>query len=173
MTLWGGRFDGKPDELMWTWNASISFDQRLYQADVRGGIAYARALARAGLLDDTERDELISGLQRVLNEFMDGTFVFQQEDEDIHTAVERRLGDLVGPVAGKLHTGRSRNDQVATDMRLYLLEEMENLQGALLELQEAIVDQADNHLEVIMPGYTHLQQAQPVLFSHWLMSYFW
>ena len=97
----------------------------------------------------------------------------QAGDEDIHTAVERRLGELIGAVAGKLHTGRSRNDQVATDLRLYLLDEMAALEGALVELQAAIVDKAEAHLDVLMPGYTHLQQAQPLLFSHWLMSYFW
>jgi len=173
MTLWGGRFDGKPDELMWAFNSSIAFDQRLYSADVRGSVAYARALARAGLLTEAECAELVAGLERVLAEFVDGTFAFQPDDEDIHTAVERRLGELVGPVAGKLHTGRSRNDQVAADLRLYLLEEMAILHSALLHLQEVIVEKASKHLAVVMPGYTHLQQAQPLLFSHWLMSFFW
>jgi argininosuccinate lyase len=120
-----------------------------------------------------EHKELVLGLERVLSEFEAGSFEFQLEDEDIHTAVERRLGELIGSVAGKLHTGRSRNDQVATDMRLFLLEQMRLLEQELALLQMAIVDKAERHMGVLMPGYTHLQQAQPLLFSHWLMSYFW
>jgi argininosuccinate lyase len=154
-------------------NDSIGFDQRLCVADIRGSTAYAGALQAAGLLAAHEREELVDGLQQVLGEFESGSFEAVPGDEDIHTAVERRLGELIGPVAGKLHTGRSRNDQVATDMRLYLLDEIASLGAALAELQAAVVSKAETHLSVIMPGYTHLQQAQPVLFSHWLMSYFW
>jgi argininosuccinate lyase len=168
--LWGGRFTAATDELMRRFNDSIGFDWRLYAADVRGSIAYAAALARAGLIDAGERDQLVAGLERVRAEFDAGDL---PDDEDVHTAVERRLGELVGPVAGKLHTGRSRNDQVATDLRLYLLDEMIALDGMVTGLQEAIVHKAERHLDAIMPGYTHLQQAQPLLFSHWLMSYFW
>jgi argininosuccinate lyase len=173
MKLWGGRFEQEPDALMWQFNASLRFDRRLYAADIQGSMAYARALARAGLLLDAERDALVEGLETVLAEFEGGTFAFQPGDEDIHTAVERRLGELVGAVAGKLHTGRSRNDQVATDLRLYLLGEMAKLRQALIDLQTAIVEKAEAHLDVLMPGYTHLQQAQPLLFSHWLLSFFW
>jgi argininosuccinate lyase len=173
MPLWSGRFEGKPDELMWEFNASIAFDQRLATADVRGSMAYAKALAYVGLLTGPEHDALLAGLEAVLAEFEAGSFVFQSGDEDIHTAVERRLGELVGPVAGKLHTGRSRNDQVATDLRLYLLGEIKALDEALQRLQEAVIKKAEAHLDVIMPGYTHLQQAQPLLFSHWLMAFFW
>jgi argininosuccinate lyase len=154
-------------------NDSIGFDWRMYRADIRGSIAYAGALARAGLITDEERDQLVVGLEQVQTEFDAGTFQIKADDEDIHTAVERRLGELVGPVAGKLHTGRSRNEQVATDLRLHLLDEMAILRGALIELQEAIVEKAKAHMDVIMPGYTHLQQAQPLLFSHWLLSFFW
>jgi argininosuccinate lyase len=171
--LWGGRFSGAADALMRRFSDSIGFDQRMYAADIRGSIAYASALTRAGLITLEEQDQLVAGLERVRAEFDAGTFQVQEGDEDIHTAVERRLGELVGPVAGKLHTGRSRNDQVATDMRLYLLDEMASLDKGLAELQEAIVGKAGAYLDVIMPGYTHLQQAQPLLFSHWLMSYFW
>ncbi len=171
--LWGGRFEGEMDRLMWRFNASIEFDRRLYRADIQGSIAYAGALAEAGVISPAERDALVRGLAAVLAEFEAGTFAFQPQDEDIHTAVERRLGELVGPVAGKLHTGRSRNDQAATDLRLYLLAETETLDAALADLQRAIVDQAEAHLDALMPGYTHLQQAQPVLFSHWLLSFFW
>jgi argininosuccinate lyase len=118
-------------------------------------------------------DLIINGLESMLQEFEAGAFSFEEQDEDIHTAVERRLTELVGPVAGKLHTGRSRNDQVATDLRLYVLAETQPLDSALAGLQSAIVDRAQAHLDVIMPGYTHMQQAQPLLFSHWLMSFFW
>ncbi|MBM4465396.1 MAG: argininosuccinate lyase [Chloroflexi bacterium] len=173
MKLWGGRFEGTPDELMERFNTSIGFDWRLWAADIEGSMAYARALERAGLLTADERDRLIQGLEAVAREFEAGEFEIKPSDEDIHTAVERRLGELIGEVAGKLHTGRSRNDQVATDLRLYLMWEIPGLRQQLIGLQEAIVTKAEQHLEVIMPGYTHLQRAQPVLFSHWLMSYFW
>ena len=173
MALWGGRFTTKTDELMQRFNDSISFDLRLYAADIRGSAAYALALERAGLIAAEERAQLVGGLEQVLDEFETGAFELKPGDEDIHTAVERRLEDLAGPLAGKLHTGRSRNDQLATDLRLYLLDEAATLGEALVELQTAIVDKAQAHLDVLMPGYTHLQQAQPLLFSHWLLSFFW
>jgi argininosuccinate lyase len=173
MALWGGRFAAETDELMKHFNDSIRFDRRMYRADIQGSIAYASELARVGLITPDERDQLAAGLEQVRAEFDASTFEIKPGDEDIHTAVERRLGELAGPVAGKLHTGRSRNDQVATDLRLYLLDEMVFLRARLLELQEAIVQKSESHLDVLVPGYTHLQQAQPVLFSHWLMSYFW
>ena len=173
MKLWGGRFEGETDAQMWQFNASIEFDQRLYADDVRGSIAYASALARAGLITEAERDSLIAGLNTLLAEFKTGAFAFKPGDEDIHTAVERRLGELIGPAASKLHTGRSRNDQVATDMRLYLLDEIGLLRDHLHGLQTAVVEKAAAHLDALMPGYTHLQPAQPVRFSHWLLSYFW
>jgi argininosuccinate lyase len=172
-TLWGGRFQKPPAELMQQLNDSIGFDQRLYGADIQGSIAYARALARAGLITADELDQLASGLDQVQREFETRAFQIMPTDEDIHTAVERRLGELIGPTAGKLHTGRSRNDQVVTDLRLYLLEAISQLDQMLLALQEAIVEKAAAHLDALMPGYTHLQPAQPVRFSHWLMSYFW
>jgi len=173
MALWGGRFTTPTDGLVRRFGDSIGFDRRMYGADVRASIAYAGALARAGLITNEERDQLVSGLEQVRAEFDAGAFQIKPGDEDIHTAVERRLGELVGPVAGKLHTGRSRNDQVTVDLRLYLLDEMASLHEGLLALQEAIVEEAEAHLDVVMPGYTHLQQAQPLLFSHWLMSFFW
>jgi argininosuccinate lyase len=173
MKLWGGRFKKATGGLMEHFNASIGFDWRLWAADIEGSMAYARALERAGLLTADEVDQLIQGLEAVAREFEGGEFEIKPSDEDIHTAVERRLAELVGQVAGKLHTGRSRNDQVATDLRLYLMWEIPDLCQRLGELQEAIVTKAEQHLEVIMPGYTHLQRAQPVLFSHWLLSTFW
>jgi argininosuccinate lyase len=173
MSMWGGRFGSATDELMKRFNDSISFDQRLYAADIRASIAYAGALVEANLITVEEHTQIVSGLEQIRTEFASGVFEIVPGDEDIHTAVERRLGELIGPAAGKLHTGRSRNDQVATDLRLYLLEEMNSLDGALWQLQHTIVEKSEAHLGAIMPGYTHMQQAQPLLFSHWLMSFFW
>jgi argininosuccinate lyase len=173
MKLWGSRLQKKTDSLMESFNASIGFDRRLWAADIRGSMAYAQALERAGLVTTEERDELLRGLKMVRTEFAEGRFQVQPTDEDVHTAVERRLGELIGEVAGKLHTGRSRNDQAATDVRLYMLDKIASLRKALVNLQRAIIEKAEAHIEVIMPGYTHLQPAQPVLFSHWLLSYFW
>ena len=173
MKLWGGRFDKATDSLLHQFNASLSFDVRLYNEDITGSIAWARGLARAGVLTEDETNEIVVGLDQVRAELANKTFVFHPADEDIHTAVERRLTELIGPVGGKLHTGRSRNDQVATDLRLYLLKEMAVLDQALVQLAGATIEKAEAHLKVIMPGYTHLQQAQPLLFSHWLMSFFW
>ncbi len=177
--MWGGRFSKSIDDAFARLNASFRFDWRLYDADIRGSIAYAKALARAGIITDAERDGLIDGLRRVKAEFDAGKFEanpstpLRVSDEDIHTAVERRLGELVGSVAGKLHTGRSRNDQVATDTRLFVLDAIRNSQSAIRNLQSAIIAKAEAHLDVLMPGYTHLQRAQAILFSHWLMSFFW
>ena len=173
MKLWGSRLQKDTDSLMERFNASIGFDVRLWAADIRGSMAYAQALERAGLITAEERDELLRGLEMVQAGFAEGRFQIEPADEDIHTAVERRLGELIGEVAGKLHTGRSRNDQAATDVRLYMLEKMASLRETLVNLQKVIVEKAEARLEVIMPGYTHLQPAQPVLFSHWLLSYFW
>jgi argininosuccinate lyase len=170
--LWKSGSGVEPDELLRRFGDSFSFDRRLFWADVQGSQAYAAALARAGLLTPVERDQLVAGLEQVRAEFEAGRFQVQPGDEDIHTAVERRLGDLVGPVAGKLHTGRSRNDQVTTDLRLYLLDEIGSLDRSLHQLQAALVDKAAAHPDAVMPGYTHLQQAQPILFCHWLLSYF-
>jgi argininosuccinate lyase len=172
-TLWGGRFTDRPDEQMRRFGDSIGFDVRLWEMDITASLAYAKALARAGLIDEDERYALLEGLARVRTEFADGGFVAQPGDEDIHTAIERRLGELIGRLAGKLHTGRSRNDQVATDTRLYLRGQIVHLRQELVRLQRAIVDQAKAHMDVLMPGYTHLQPAQPVRFSHWLLSFFW
>ncbi len=171
--LWGGRFDGPVDELMRRFHDSFGFDRRLYAADIKGSIAYAQAIQQAGLLTESERDTIIDGLKQVQAEFDEGRFEPLPGDEDIHTAVERRLTELIGPVGGKLHTGRSRNDQVAVDVRLWLMEVIDGVQAELSALQLALVDQAEKHLGLVLPGYTHLQPAQPILFSHWLMSYFW
>lgn len=171
--LWGGRFSGETDALMRQFQDSISFDVRLWQADIDGSMAYARALARAGVLTEEESDVIQDGLDAVRAEFAQQQFQIKPGDEDIHSAVERRLKELIGEVAGKLHTGRSRNDQVATDTRLWLKRNIATLRQHLTGLQDAIIATAQEHLNVIMPGYTHLQQAQPVRFSHWLLSYGW
>jgi argininosuccinate lyase len=172
-TLWGGRFTDRPDDWMRRFGDSIDFDIRLWEADIAASLAYAKALARAGVIDEDDRYALLEGLARVRTELADGEFVVQPDDEDIHTAIERRLGELVGRVAGKLHTGRSRNDQVATDTRLYVRDQIAQLRQHLARLQRAIVDKAKVHIALLMPGYTHLQPAQPVRFSHWLLSFFW
>lgn len=171
--LWGGRFSGETDALMRKFNNSIFFDIRLWEADLDGSMAYAKALARAGIITEAEADILQDGLDEIRAEFAQRRFELKAEDEDIHSAVERRLGELIGELAGKLHTGRSRNDQVATDTRLWLKRKIDGLREALDTLQGVTVAKAIEHLNVIMPGYTHLQQAQPVRFSHWLLSYAW
>jgi argininosuccinate lyase len=173
MTLWGSRFSGKLDPGAWALNASLPFDRRLAWQDVTGSLAWAEALCKAGLLSGAEADAIRTGLQAIAEEFENGGFAFIESDEDIHTAVERRLGELTGPLAGKLHTGRSRNDQVATDFRLWLLEALPALDAAITGLQSVLVQRADADLPVIMPGYTHLQRAQPILLSHWWLSHFW
>ncbi len=173
MTLWGSRFSSKLDPDAWALNASLPFDRRLAQADVAGSIAWAAALAQAGVLSGEEAQHIISGLQTIAAEFAAGRFAFIDSDEDIHTAVERLLTERVGPLAGKLHTGRSRNDQVATDIRLWLLEALPALAAALTRLQVVLVARAETDLDAIMPGYTHLQRAQPILLAHWWLSHFW
>ena len=171
--LWGGRFSDALDPLMEEFNASIGFDWRLWQADIRGSQAYAHALARAGLLTGDEAEQIVAGLEQVAEEWRRDRFVIQDGDEDIHTANERRLTELIGAVAGKLHTGRSRNDQVATDLRLWLREELQARAGQLRALIGVTAERAESEIELLMPGYTHLQPAQPVRWSHWLLSYAW
>ncbi len=171
-TLWHGRFETDPDAGMFSLNASLPFDRRLAEQDVRGSLAWAAALREADVLTPEEHARIDEGLRAILAEFQAGDFAFAPADEDIHTAVERRLGELIGPLAGKLHTGRSRNDQVATDFRLWLLDALPALDSALQDLQSALLARAEETL-VPMPGYTHLQRAQPVLLSHWWLSHFW
>ncbi|KAL7753664.1 argininosuccinate lyase [Sorochytrium milnesiophthora] len=173
--LWGGRFTGATDPLMNAFNASINFDKRLYAVDIQGSQAYSRALHRAGILSAEELNQIVSGLDKVLAEWESGTFVLNAEtDEDIHTANERRLGELIGKsVAGKLHTGRSRNDQVATDMRLWLRKQVQTVVELLEQLIAVLTSRAEAEITVIMPGYTHLQRAQPIRWSHLLLSYAW
>jgi len=171
MKLWGGRFNEETDLIMNQFNASIHFDKRLYRADITASIAYAKALHKNNLLTQVEVSELIDGLNLVLTEWEKGEFKIQENDEDIHTANERRLKEIIGPVAGKLHTGRSRNDQVATDMRLWLYNEVKDISSAIRDMIQVIIERAENDIDFIMPGYTHLQRAQPIRWSHLLLSY--
>ena len=173
MTLWGGRFSTKLNDQAWELNSSLSVDQRLAIQDVVGSRAWADAIQRAGILSDKEHASISLGLATIREEFSSGRFSFAPSDEDIHTAVERRLTELIGDVAGKLHTGRSRNDQVATDFRLWMLQTIPTLAAALKELQSALVEQAEAAGETVMPGYTHLQRAQPILLAHWWLSHYW
>ena len=173
MTLWHGRFDQEPDAQMWELNASIGFDIRLAEQDLRGSLAWAAGLQAAGVLTNQEHTQISDGLKSILVEFQSGKFSVKPGDEDIHTAVERRLGEIIGSLAGKLHTGRSRNDQVATDFRLWMLDHLVHLDTALSNLQSVLLSRAEADMDVIMPGYTHLQRAQPLLLSHWWLSHFW
>lgn len=169
--LWGGRFRSAVDPVMEKFNESLSVDQRMWAADLDGSKAYARALAACGVLTSTEMETIVSGLEAVKQEWHDGRFEVKLGDEDIHTANERRLTELVGAVGGKLHTGRSRNDQVATDVRLYLKNVIQILQEAMKELIGTATQLAETHLDLLMPGFTHLQPAQPIRFAHWVMSH--
>ncbi|KAF9581315.1 argininosuccinate lyase [Lunasporangiospora selenospora] len=172
--LWGGRFSGKTDPLMEKFNASISFDSRFYKADVVGSQAYAKALARKHILTDAEAAKIHEGLDQVLAEWESSSFVLKDGDEDIHTANERRLGEIIGTaISGKLHTGRSRNDQVATDFRIWVRDESQKLITVLKELIGTAVVRAESEIDIIMPGYTHLQRAQPIRWSHLVLSHAW
>jgi argininosuccinate lyase len=169
--LWGGRFTADADPAAEAFTSSLSFDRRLWPHDIRGSLAWARALERAGLIDAAERTTIDKGLEAVRAELESGRFTFRRELEDIHMNVERRLIEIAGTVGGKLHTGRSRNDQIALDERLYLRDVLGDLDGALGAVQLALLDQADRHRDAPMPGYTHLQRAQPVLLAHHLLAY--
>ena len=171
--LWGGRFTGGLDPLMMNYNASLRFDRTFFAQDIRGSIAWARANHRVGILTFAEFDAIDKALTQIRKEWESNSFVIKDDiDEDIHTANERRLGELIGKdVAGKLHTGRSRNDQVATDMRLWLREQLETIEQILTDLVKVVASRAEQEIEHVMPGYTHLQRAQPIRWSHWLLSY--
>jgi len=172
-TLWAGRYEAAAAESLRKLNDSLPFDRRLWQSDIECSRGYAGALQKAGIITTAEHDSLISGLDQVEREFAEGRFVAAAGDEDIHTAVERRLAELIGAPAGKLHTGRSRNDQIATDIRHWQAKAIDRVMALALQLQEALLAQARQHLATLMPGYTHLRAAQPVTAAHWLMSYFW
>ncbi|MGK2944727.1 MAG: argininosuccinate lyase [Desulfuromonadales bacterium] len=169
--LWAGRFTQPTDAFVEEFTASINFDQRLYRYDILGSVTHAGMLARQGIIAEDEAGTIIHGLNEILAEIEEGKFVFSVAREDIHMNIEARLIEKIGPVGGKLHTARSRNDQVALDVRLYLRDEVDAISIALKQMQSALLAQAEVNLDVIMPGYTHLQTAQPVLFSHHMLAY--
>ncbi|XP_063002891.1 argininosuccinate lyase [Elgaria multicarinata webbii] len=169
--LYGGRLTGSLDPTMEKLNASIEVDQRLAEMDVCGSIAYAKALEKAGILSKAELEKIISGLEKISEECSKKTLVITKTDEDIHTTIERRLKELIGDVAGKLHTGRSRNDQVVTDLRLLMRSAVTTLSSHLQQLIRTLIERASAEIEVILPGYTHLQRAQPIRWSHLLLSH--
>ncbi|MFK7694734.1 argininosuccinate lyase [Paenibacillus sp. HJGM_3] len=169
--LWGGRFTKKTDQLVEEYTASIMFDKELAEEDIQGSLAHVAMLGKQGILPMADVEAIQDGLHRVMNRIRRGELEFSISDEDIHMNIEKALIDDVGPVGGKLHTGRSRNDQVATDMHLYLRKRVVEFVGLLGKLQEALLTQAKANLETIVPGYTHLQRAQPILFAHHLMAY--
>lgn len=170
--LWGGRFAESTDAAVEAFTSSIDIDRRLYRHDIDGSIAHCRMLARCDIIAEDEAEILIRGLEQIRSEIEKGGFAFFDRLEDIHMHIEHRLVEIVGPTARKLHTARSRNDQVATDIRLWLRDLTRRLLGGLHHLRKAVVEMAERHVDVIMPGYTHLQRAQPVLFSHYLMAYY-
>ncbi|MFZ5660991.1 MAG: argininosuccinate lyase [Pseudomonadota bacterium] len=168
---WSGRFTAPTDAFVEAFTASIAFDKRLYAQDIRGSIAHARMLAQAGVLTPTEAEQIVAGLQQVRAEIEAGEMAFSAALEDIHMHVETRLTQLIGEVGKKLHTGRSRNDQVATDVRLYTREAIDEILAGIARLETALMDAAEREADTIMPGFTHLQVAQPVTFGHHLMAY--
>ncbi len=169
--MWGGRFESGPAGIMEEINASIAVDRRFYAEDIRASEAHANMLCACGILTDEEAEAIVSGLESVRAEIAEGRFEFRREYEDIHMAVEARLKDLIGPVAGKLHTARSRNDQVATDFRLYIRGAIDQLDRQLAALQLALAQKAKAHAATLMPGFTHMQTAQPVTFGHHCLAY--
>ncbi|GAA3412743.1 argininosuccinate lyase [Paenibacillus hodogayensis] len=169
--LWGGRFTKKTDQLVEEYTASILFDKELAEEDIQGSLAHVTMLGKCGILPAEDVEKIQDGLHQVAQMIRRGEVEFSVSDEDIHMNIEKTLIDQIGPVGGKLHTGRSRNDQVATDMHLYLRKRVVELVGMLVKLQEALIGQAKANLHTIVPGYTHLQRAQPILFAHHLMAY--
>ncbi len=170
--LWGGRFDKGTDKLVEAFNASIVFDQRMYREDIRGSIAHARMLAKCSIIQEADAQQIVVGLTEILADIEQGKFDFSLELEDIHMNIEKRLTDKIGIAGARLHTARSRNDQVALDLHMYVKKEVAEIAGLIVDLQSALLSLADKHKETIMPGYTHLQRAQPVTFGHHLLAYF-
>ncbi len=169
--MWGGRYESAPAAIMEEINASIGFDQKLWRQDIRGSLAHVAMLAATGIVTKSDAKAIAQGLQSVAKEIESGTFTFSRALEDIHMNVESRLADLIGPPAGRLHTGRSRNDQVALDMRLWVRDTVDELGVQIAELQTALAEKAAQHADAIMPGFTHLQSAQPTTFGHHLLAY--
>jgi argininosuccinate lyase len=169
--MWGGRFAGGPSELMQAFTPSIGFDQRMAVQDIKGSRVHAKMLAQEGIISAADAGAILKGLGEIEKEIADGKFVFQRELEDIHLNIEARLAELIGPAAGRLHTARSRNDQVATDFRLWVRDACARVDDELEALQRALFDKAAANIETVMPGFTHMQAAQPVSFAHHLLAY--
>ena len=169
--LWGGRFTKKTDQLVYNFNASISFDQKFYKQDIRGSIAHVTMLAASGILTEAERDQIIDGLNSILTDVKNGTLEITSKYEDIHSFVEANLIDRIGDTGKKLHTGRSRNDQVALDMKLYVRDEIVEIKALVLELMNTLHSLMKEHIHTYMPGFTHLQKAQPITLAHHFGAY--
>lgn len=169
--MWGGRFAEGPDAIMEEINASIDFDRKLYQQDIAGSKAHVRMLAAQDIVSAEDAAKITKGLDTILSEIEEGKFNFSRALEDIHMNIEARLAELIGPTAGRLHTARSRNDQVATDFRLWVRDSLDDLEAQVTDLMQALAEKAEEHAAVVMPGFTHLQSAQPVTFGHHLMAY--
>ena len=169
--MWGGRFSSPPDAIMEEINASIDFDRHLYRQDIAASKAHAQMLAKQGIITADDAQKIAHGLDTIQSEIEQGSFTFKRALEDIHMNVEGRLTELVGPAAGRLHTARSRNDQVATDFRLWVRDTVDNLETALRDFQQALAEKAQAHADTVMPGFTHMQPAQPVTFGHHLLAY--
>ena len=169
---WSDRFERTLHPVIARFNASIGFDIELIEFDISGSVAHAKMLARAGIISETEGQQLVTGLEQIRREYREGKFTPGIDDEDVHFAVERRLTEIVGDAGKKLHTARSRNDQVGTDIRLYLGDQINQIRSQLREFQRVLLDRAENHVETLIPGYTHLQRAQPLSLAHHLLAYF-
>ena len=169
--LWGGRFTKEPDQLVWNFNASISYDQKLYRQDIEGSMAHVKMLGRQGILTEDESGQILEQLGIILKQIEDGTLEISQTYEDIHSFVEATLIERLGDTGKKLHTGRSRNDQVALDMRMYVRMEVAQTDGLLKTLLETILSVMKEHTDTVMPGFTHLQKAQPVTLAHHMGAY--
>ena len=172
-TLWHGRFEGGPADELMAYTESLSFDRRLWPDDIAGSVAHVEGLAHSQIISQLEADSILAALQQVGDELSTATFVFVASDEDIHTAVERRVTELAGPAGAKLHTGRSRNDQSATDVRLWLKRELTAIAARIVDLQTVLLHRAETAGETYLPGYTHMQRAQPVLLAHHLLAHGW
>lgn len=170
--MWGGRFDLPADKFAEEFGAVIHIETRMCQDDIQGSIAHAKMLAHQGIISQEDGEKIVQGLGAVLEEIKSGQFTFKAEDEDIHMAIEKRLTELIGPAGGRLHTGRSRNDQCQVDGVLYFRRALRESQEWIRGLQKVLVAKAEEYMGVVMPGYTHLQTAQPILVSHWFMAYF-
>ena len=170
--LWGGRFTKETDQMVYDFNASIGFDKRLYRQDIEGSMAHVKMLAKQQILTEQERDQILEGLAGILKDVEDGTLLITKEYEDIHSFVEANLIDRIGDAGKKLHTGRSRNDQVALDMKLYVREEVQKTDALLKDLLTVILHIMEDNLDTIMPGFTHLQKAQPITLTHHMGAYY-